>query len=106
MKFVKDHTSVPVAADESVFTAADAVTERGRKHLHELVGMIQEGHRGVMLYIVQRGDGSIFKPAEHIDPEYVKSLQEAYRKGVEILVYRAEVNPERIEIIEKINWKF
>ena len=25
MKFVKDHTSVPVAADESVFTSADAI---------------------------------------------------------------------------------
>jgi len=25
MKFVKDHTSVPIAADESVFTAADAI---------------------------------------------------------------------------------
>lgn len=25
MKFVKDHTSVPIAADESVFTSADAI---------------------------------------------------------------------------------
>ena len=84
----------------------DAVTERGRKHLYELINMVEQGHRAVMLYIIQRNDGALFKPAEHIDPEYTKSLFTAYKKGVEILVYRAEVNPDHIKIINRVDWKF
>jgi len=58
------------------------------------------------LYIIQRGDGHIFRPAAHIDPAYAAVLQQVYQRGVEILVYRAEVTPEKIEIAEKIAWQF
>ena len=84
----------------------DAVTERGRKHLLELAAMTTAGYRAVMLYIIQRSDGHIFRPAAHIDPAYAAGLQQAHQQGVEILVYRAEVNPQKIEIVEKIDWQF
>jgi sugar fermentation stimulation protein A len=83
----------------------DSVTERGKKHLVELHSMVQCGHRAVSLFIVQRNDGNIFKPAEHIDPAYAYALREAHRQGVEILVYRAEVKPEKIELVESIPWQ-
>ena len=38
----------------------DGVTSRGAKHLVELADMVAEGHRAVMLYLVQRGDGDRF----------------------------------------------
>jgi sugar fermentation stimulation protein A len=34
----------------------DSVTSRGTKHLNELYDMVQEGHRAVMLYVIQRTD--------------------------------------------------
>lgn len=82
----------------------DAVTERGLKHLEELMKIQKQGDRAVMLFLVQRSDGKIFKPADHIDPEYGQALRRAANAGVEVLVYRADVSPERIrwgELIPK-----
>jgi len=76
----------------------DAVTERGTKHLHELSARVRQGDRAVMFYLVQRSDGRIFRPADHIDPIYGQALRRALRAGVEILVYRARVSPRGIEI--------
>lgn len=74
----------------------DAVTDRGKKHLDELVRMVQKGDRATMLFVVQRSDGQVFRPADHIDPAYGQALRRAEAAGVEILVYRAEVSPERV----------
>ena len=71
----------------------DAVTERGRKHLHTLVRVKKSGMRAVMVYVVQRTDVQIFSPAREIDPAYGKALDEAVRQGVEILVAQADVSP-------------
>ena len=97
--------NVTLVEEDGDYYFPDSVTERGRKHLYELADMVQQGHRAVMLYVIQRNDGYLFKPAIHIDPAYAKSLKEVHGQGVEILVYRAEVRPEEIQIVEKIPWK-
>jgi len=75
----------------------DAVTERGRKHLHTLVRVRKAGMRALMLYVVQRMDVRIFSPARDIDPAYGQALDEAVHQGVEIIVAQARVSPEGIE---------
>lgn len=76
----------------------DAVTSRGTKHLHELSQMIEDGHRAVMLYLVQRDDCEIFRPAFSIDPTYGNTLIEAQKSGVEILVYRCSMSTTEIKV--------
>ena len=76
----------------------DAVTERGQKHLRELMEVVRNGHRGVILFTVQRGDGSAVAPADRIDPVYGRLLREAVQNGVEALAYRALVEPEEIRL--------
>lgn len=76
----------------------DAVTERGRKHLGELTRMVEAGHRAVMLYVVQRSDGSHFRPAYEIDPAYAAALAEALAAGVEAYAYQARVGLSGIEL--------
>ena len=97
--------NVTLVEDDDNYYFPDSVTTRGRKHLYELIEMSKQNHRAVMLFIIQRSDGKIFKPAAHIDPDYASSLKEAQARRVEILVYRAEVNPEKIEIQEAIPWQ-
>lgn len=82
----------------------DAVTTRGRKHLNTLVDVKKEGMRAVMLYIIQRMDVDRFGPADAIDPEYGKALREAYRQGVEIIPMQAEVTPESIELVRRLDF--
>jgi sugar fermentation stimulation protein A len=76
----------------------DAVTARGTKHLTELIRMVEEGHRAVMLYLVQRSDCSLFRPQYDIDPTYAAGLEAAHMAGVEVLCYHCNLTPEKIEV--------
>ncbi|HEY9900668.1 MAG TPA: DNA/RNA nuclease SfsA [Pantanalinema sp.] len=80
----------------------DAVTERGAKHLRELSAMVAEGHRAVMVYLVQREDCDRFWLAEAIDPAYAAAFEAATAAGVEALCYRCVVRPEGVTVAERI----
>ena len=68
--------------------------------------MKEAGHRAVMLYIIQRQDGKIFKPCFEIDPKYSEKLHDVYKQGVEILPYVARVSPQEIDISHKVDFTF
>jgi sugar fermentation stimulation protein A len=74
----------------------DAVTSRGTKHLRELHEMVKDGHRAVMVYLVQRADCDYFTVAGDIDPEYAEGLREAMAGGVEVLCYQCVLTEEEI----------
>lgn len=80
----------------------DAVTKRGAKHLAELSNMVALGHRGVTVYLVNRGDCTSMGPATSIDPAYTEALKAAVASGVELLAYRAGVSPAGIAIERKL----
>ena len=98
--------NVTLVEDDGNYYFPDSVTSRGLKHLHELIEMKSQDHRSVMLFVIQRNDGEIFKPAAHIDPKYAEGLKNAYENGVEILVRQADVTPTEINLIKKIPWQF
>jgi sugar fermentation stimulation protein A len=60
----------------------DAVTERGQKHLHELMKLMQQGHTCELIFTVQRNDVEVFSPCAAIDPEYARLLYAAREKGL------------------------
>lgn len=72
----------------------DAVSERGSKHLRELIHMVQQGHRAVLLFCVQHTGIKTVSPADAIDPVYGKTLREAICAGVEVMAYGAELEPD------------
>lgn len=76
----------------------DAQTERGTKHLRELMHMVEQGHRAVIFFLVNRGDCETMEPAREIDPLYAGTLKEAAAAGVEILAYRTQVDFTEIAI--------
>jgi sugar fermentation stimulation protein A len=84
----------------------DAVTSRGEKHLRELEQMVQEGHRAVMLYMIQRTDQLPFRLADEIDKKYYESFQEVVANGVEVLVYQSAIDLEKqsIELVKKVEF--
>jgi len=88
-------------ADDSV-QFPDAVTQRGAKHLVELSEAARQGARSVMLFLVQRGDGSVFTIADDIDPNYAKALGHAVTAGVEVLCYRCRVSEDAIEVTHPV----
>ncbi|MGK0442879.1 MAG: sugar fermentation stimulation protein A [Pseudohongiellaceae bacterium] len=76
----------------------DAVSDRGRKHLRELIAMRQQGHRAVLLFCVQHTGINRVAPADTIDSRYGETFREAIAAGVEVLAYGVELNEHRIEI--------
>ncbi len=76
----------------------DAVTTRGAKHLRELIEMVRDGHRAVMMYLVQRPDCDFFTLAGDIDPDYAAGLKDALDGGVEILCYQCALSEEDIRL--------
>ena len=80
----------------------DAVTKRGAKHLGELSAMVREGHRAMMLYVVQREDAEHFVVARDIDPTYGQAFDEARQAGVEALSYTCTMREDEIVIHRRI----
>lgn len=76
----------------------DAASERGQKHLRELMDIVACGERAAMFYLVQRPDGECFAPADFIDPAYAALFYEALSAGVEMYPFRALVSPAGIEL--------
>ena len=83
----------------------DAVTERGTKHLKELMRLKRKGHRAAVVFVVQRQDCDHFRPADEIDPEYGRWLRRAMAAGVEALPYRATVTPREITLAGRLPTK-
>jgi sugar fermentation stimulation protein A len=84
----------------------DAVSERGTKHLKELMRLKRKGHRAAVVFVIQRGDCDYFRPADEIDAEYGRWLRRAIKAGVEALPYRAKVTSREIILSERMLTKF
>ena len=70
----------------------DSVTTRGAKHLRELGDMVVQGHRAIMLYLVQRTDCTELGFARDIDPAYGAAFDAAMSAGVEALCYDTTID--------------
>ena len=77
----------------------DCVTERGVKHLRRAVGHgAAEGHRAVMVYLIQRADATALPLARDVDPTYGAAFDAATAAGVEAMALRCRMTPEEIAI--------
>ncbi len=76
----------------------DAVSQRGTRHLRELMSQVRKGDRAVLLFCVQREDADSMEAAADIDPVYAATLRQAFEQGVEIMAYRVSVNPGEIRL--------
>ncbi len=76
----------------------DSVTSRGAKHLAEMAGMVAQGHRAVMVYLIQRDDCDRLSIAADIDPGYDEGLTRALAGGVEAIAYSCKLTSEAIVV--------
>ncbi|NLP34768.1 MAG: DNA/RNA nuclease SfsA [Clostridiales bacterium] len=80
----------------------DAPTERGRKHIDELIHAVKEGYRAALLFIIQIEDVRGFSPNKITDPAFADKVIQAHENGVEILAYNCRVSPQEVTILGKI----
>ena len=66
--------NVTLSRIKNIAEFPDSVTERGLKHLNELIEAQKRGFDIYLAFIIQREDCKKFKIAEDIDPKYKKLL--------------------------------
>ena len=62
----------------------DTVTERGQKHLIELMGVLPNA-RAVLVPCLSRPDVTAFAPGDSADPRYGELFRQATNSGVEVM---------------------
>ncbi|MGL4324745.1 MAG: DNA/RNA nuclease SfsA [Beijerinckiaceae bacterium] len=73
----------------------DSSTARGAKHLAEMSAMVAQGHRAMMLYVIQmQAERLTF--ARDMDAAYGAAFDLARKAGVEAIAYVCAINAERI----------
>lgn len=90
--------NVHLMRDAGLAEFPDSVTARGAKHLNELSQMVRDGHRSVMVYLVQRDDAKRFALARDIDKNYAAAFDAARAVGVEAIAYDCRLTPEGIDV--------
>lgn len=80
----------------------DAVSTRGQKHIRELIQVVESGDRAVLLFLVQHTGIKSVSPAKHIDGKYAELIDEALKKGVEIIAYSTKLSSEEIRLNKAI----
>ena len=80
----------------------DAPTERGRKHLEELMDIVATGELGAVVFVVQRPDAVRFTPHRTDDPEFADALVRAAAGGVSVQAFTCHVSLKEIRIKKEI----
>ncbi|MDD5952387.1 MAG: DNA/RNA nuclease SfsA [Oscillospiraceae bacterium] len=86
--------------ENGVVLFPDAPTERGVKHLRELLRCVGEGYDAYVLFVVQMRPVRYFTPNRERDPAFAKALKEAFDGGVKVLAVDCAVTPDTMEIRE------
>ena len=76
----------------------DAPTERGTRHLHELIRAVEEGYRATVFFVIQMADAEDFSPNDETDPAFGVALRQAAEAGVEIAAWCCRVTPGSIAL--------
>ncbi len=85
----------------------DAPTERGVKHINELVSCTGTGNEAYILFVIQMKGIKCFRPHDEMHPEFGRALRNAARNGVKILARDCIVTPDSMTVdgeIEVILW--
>lgn len=90
--------SVTLCREPGLAEFPDSITARGAKHLAALAEIAREGHRAVMLYVVQRTDCHRARLASDIDPAYAEAAREARAQGVVSMALACRLSPTGVKL--------
>ncbi len=74
----------------------DAPTERGTRHINELIQAAKAGYRAALLFVIQMHGVEQFRPNAGTDEAFAAALEAAANSGVEILAYTCQVTEKEL----------
>ena len=76
----------------------DAPTDRGVKHIHELIKAKEAGYTAVLAFVIQMDGVEDVRGQRTMHPEFADAMDEAKSKGVLIWSLPCHVEPDSLEI--------
>lgn len=80
----------------------DAPTERGVKHIRELIRAAGEGYDAYIIFVIQMKGIHRFEPNYATHPQFGRALRYAKAKGVKILAYDCKVTPDSLALDQPV----
>ena len=96
--------NVTLSRFKNIAEFPDAVTERGLKHINELLAAKKKGFDVYLAFVIQREDCKKFKIAADIDPNYKKLLTDALKNNLKVICFDCKFLSKGIVINNKINF--
>lgn len=93
---------VTYVREDRVASFPDAPTERGRKHVLELIKARKEVIRAAVFFIIQREDAVSFTPNKKMDAKFAEAVIKATEEGVEFYAFLCQNTPMEIRILKEI----
>lgn len=84
--------------NDGVASFPDAPTERGVKHVNELVSAFEDGYEAYILFVIQMKGVHTFKPNDETHKAFGDALRRAAESGVKILAYDCAVSPNEMVV--------
>lgn len=81
----------------------DAPTERGAKHVRELITCVEQGYEAYILFVIQMKEVTSFVPNDVTDPSFGAALRVAAQSGVRILAYDCIIAPDEICVDQPVD---
>ena len=88
--------------EDGIARFPDAPTERGVKHIRELIRCLDAGYEAYVFFVIQMKGVRAFEPNDRTHPAFGEALREAAKKGVQILAYDCVVRPDEMSIDQRI----
>ncbi|NCB63492.1 MAG: DNA/RNA nuclease SfsA [Clostridia bacterium] len=83
----------------------DAPTERGVKHVEELIASREAGYEACLFLVIQMKDVSFWSPNDRTHPEFGAAVRRAVQAGVRVMAYDCTVTPERLMLNREVTIK-
>ncbi|MFP4141966.1 MAG: DNA/RNA nuclease SfsA [Thermoplasmata archaeon] len=81
----------------------DAPTERGKRHVEELIGVMDEDRvSSALMFLVFRPDSRCFAPHKDKDPDFTETFELAVDKGVDVKAIKLDYDGTYIRLVEEI----
>ena len=80
----------------------DAPTERGVRHINELIKSADMGYLPMIIFVIQMDTVRVFKPNRKTHPEFGEALRKAREKGVRIIAMDCHVTADTLELKDEI----
>ena len=89
--------------EDGIAKFPDAPTERGRKHLLELIEIKKSGLGAGVLFLIQMDGVRYFTPNKEMDKHFCDALRQAYENKVDIFAYDCTLGEDFITLKSRVD---